>query len=134
MGLEFIQRIIKTTAVVATLAGLFVAVYYQFPYAVGLWLGALWGCLNFFFIAALVKALLTPAQPIRWGNVIVTLGIKFPLLYGLGYLLLVWRYAPAVSYLIGFTLLIAVTVLKALGRMLLGLDTGSLFHLTEMRK
>jgi hypothetical protein len=119
---------------VATLASLFVAVYYQFPYAVGLWFGALWGCLNFFFIAALVKALLTPAQPIRWGNVIVTLGIKFPLLYGLGYLLLIWRYAPAASYLVGFSLLIAVTILKALGRILLGLDTKSLFHLTETRK
>jgi hypothetical protein len=57
--------------------------------------------------------------------------LKFPLLYLVGYLLLKSSLFPVLSLVVGFTLIFAVIVLKALGRLLLSLEgfkmEGSIF-------
>jgi hypothetical protein len=123
MGLDFINRVIKTSLVLAVLGFLFVTVYYDFRFGAGILAGAVWGCLNLLFLANLVTEVFSPGREVRKGRVILIAVVKFPLLYATGYLLLRIRYFPAESLVAGFTLLFVVMFLKAMGRWVLSLDS-----------
>jgi hypothetical protein len=118
MGLEFIHRIIRTSLIVSALAFLFVAVYRNFPFGLGLFLGTAWGCLNLFFITQLVVEAFSLKKPSKVKLSLILL-VKFPLLYFAGYILLRLKYFPVESLLIGFTLIFLITFLKALGQVVL---------------
>lgn len=118
MGIEFIYRIIRTSLIVSALCSLFVAVYYAFPFGMGLFLGTVWGCLNLFFITQLITEALSLKKPNKV-KVWLILLVKFPLLYSAGYFLLRLQYFRVESLLAGFTLIFAVTFLKALGQVVL---------------
>ena len=118
MGLEFINRIIRTSLIVSALTFLFVAVYRSFPFGLGLFLGTAWCCLNLFFITQLVVEAFSLKKPNK-GKLTLILLVKFPLLYSAGYILLRLKYFPVESLLIGFTLIFVITFLKALGQVVL---------------
>ena len=118
MGLEFINRVIRTSLIVSVLLFLFVAVYRNFPFGLGLFLGTAWGCLNLFFITQTIVEAFSLKKPNK-GKLMLILLVKFPLLYSAGYLLLRLKYFPVESLLIGFTLIFAITFLKALGQVVL---------------
>lgn len=118
MGLEFINRIIRTSLIVSALTFLFVAVYRSFAFGLGIFLGTAWGCVNLFFITETVKEAFSLKKPNK-GKVLLILLVKFPLLYTAGYFLLRLKYFRAESLLIGFTLIFLITFLKALGQVVL---------------
>ena len=122
MGLEFINRVIKTSLVLAVLGFLFVTVYHDFRFGAGIVAGAIWGSLNLLSLTHLITEVFSPGREIRKRRVILIALVKFPLLYAAGYLLLRIDYFPAESLLIGFTLLFLVMFLKAMGRWILSLD------------
>ncbi len=122
MGPEFIHRVIKTSLVVAVLGFLFVTVYYNFRFGAGILAGTIWGCLNLYFLTNLITEIFSPHKEVRKGKVILIVLVKFPLLYLVGYVLLMIKYFPAVSLLSGFTLIFLVMFLKALGRWVLSLE------------
>jgi hypothetical protein len=129
MGPEFIHRVIKTSLVVAVLGFLFVTVYYNFRFGAGILVGAIWGCLNLYFLTNLITEIFSPGKEIRKGKVILIVLVKFPLLYLVGYVLLIIkingvRYFPPLSLVSGFTLIFLVMFLKALGRWVLSLETS----------
>ena len=57
-----------------------------------------------------------------WQGVILIAVVKFPLLYVLGYLIISRPWYDPLAPLLGFLIPFAVIVLKAAGRMLLGLQ------------
>ncbi len=118
MGLEFINRIIRTSLIVSALIFLFVAVYGRFYFGLGLLLGTVWGSLNLFFITQTVTEAFSLKKPNK-GKLILILLVKFPLLYSAGYVLLRIKYFPVESLLVGFTMIFLITFLKALGMVLL---------------
>lgn len=118
MGIEFIYRIIRTSLIVSALSFFFVGAYYSFPFGLGLFLGTVWGCLNLFFITQLVTEAFSLKKPNK-SKLILILLVKFPLLYFIGYILLWLKYFPVESLLVGFTLIFAVTFLKAVGQLIL---------------
>ena len=124
MGVEFINRVIKTSLVLAILGFLFVTVYYDFKFGAGILAGAVWGCLNLLFLTHLITEVFSPGKEVKKGKVIIIALVKFPLLYAAGYLLLRINYFPAISLLSGFTLIFLVMFLKALGRWILSLDSN----------
>jgi hypothetical protein len=124
MGPEFIHRVIKTSLIVAVLGFLFVTVYYNFRFGAGLLVGAIWGCLNLYFLTNLITEIFSPGKEVRKGKVILIVLVKFPLLYLVGYVLLIIKYFPAISLVSGFTLIFLVMFLKALGRWVLSLETS----------
>jgi hypothetical protein len=129
MGPEFIHRVIKTSLVVAVLGFLFVTVYYSFRFGAGLLIGAIWGSLNLYFLTNLITEIFSPGKEVRKGRVILIVLVKFPLLYLIGYVLLIIkingvRYFPPLSLVSGFTLIFLVMFLKALGRWVLSLETS----------
>lgn len=134
MGVEFIHRVIKTSLVLAALGFLFVTVYYNFKFAAGILVGAIWGCLNLLFLTHLITEVFSPGKEIRKGKVILIALVKFPLLYAAGYLLLRINYFPAESLLSGFTLIFVVMFLKALGKWVLSLDANKNAKVTSAKK
>jgi len=134
MGPEFIHRVIKTSLVVAVLGFLFVTVYYNFRFGAGILAGAIWGCLNLYFLTNLITEIFSPDKEVRKGKVILIVLVKFPLLYLVGYVLLIIKYFPAVSLVSGFTLIFVVMFLKALGRWVLSLETSKKSEIKSTNK
>jgi MFS superfamily sulfate permease-like transporter len=121
MGIEFIYRTIKTSLILALIILLFVSVYYNFKFALGILVGCMWGCLNLYFLSSLIVETIK-LEKINRRKVLLIVLVKFPLLYFLGYILLRIKYFSALSLLAGFTLIFVVLALKALGRIILHLD------------
>jgi hypothetical protein len=124
MGPEFINRVIKTSLVVSALGFLFVTVYYNFKFGAGILMGTLWGCANLYFLTNLITEIFSPGKEVRKGKVILIALVKFPLLYLVGYVLLIIKFFPPISLVSGFTLIFLVMFLKALGRWVLSLETS----------
>jgi hypothetical protein len=131
MGPEFIHRVIKTSLVVAVLGFLFVTVYYNFRFGAGILVGAIWGCANLYFLTNLITEIFSPGKEVRKGKVLLIALVKFPLLYLIGYVLLIIKYFPAISLVSGFTLIFLVMFLKALGRWVLSLETSKKSEITS---
>ncbi len=130
MGLEFITRVVKTSVIVSLIQLPFVAIYFDYRYGLGIVLGCLWGVVNLHFLRSVVVCY-TNLSGRSKRQLLLLLLLKFPLLYLVGYLLLKWSLFPVLSLVVGFTLIFAVILLKALGRLLLSLDEfkteGSIF-------
>jgi hypothetical protein len=121
MSLEFLKRIWKTTLVVGVIVFAFTAVYADMRFAWGLLVGCLWGVANFIALTAVLTSYVTPGKVNR-KRALILAGVKFPVIYGIGYLILASEWFEPVSLLVGFSLLFMVTLLKALGRSYLKLD------------
>lgn len=132
MGLEFITRIIRTTAILALLAAMAIAVYYDWEFAVGLLIGSAWGLANLYMFKLLVTEAISPEKT-RTNLIVILMLIKFPLLYVGGYLLIDWGYFSIYSLLAGFSLMFLVTILKVAGRMMMGMDVPGLTYLSQKR-
>ena len=117
LGLDFIHRVKMTSGMLGLLVWLFVSVYADWRSGLGILLGTAWGVLNFHFLTELVVAVVTPDE-VRKRRVVLLALIKFPALYGAGYLFLAKSGLPIPMLLMGFSLLFAVAVLKVLGRLL----------------
>lgn len=121
MSLEFLKRIWKTTLVVGVIVFAFTAVYYDMMFGWGLLIGCLWGVANFMALTAVLTSFVTPGEVNRQRTLILA-AIKFPVIYGIGYLILRTHWFEPTALLAGFSLLFMVTLLKALGRSYLKLD------------
>ncbi len=121
MSLEFLNRIWKTTLVVGMVVFAFTAVYFDVTFAWGLLVGCVWGVANFVALGAVLTAFVTPGN-INRRRALILAAIKFPVIYGIGYLILRSEKFEPTSLLVGFSLLFLVTLLKALGRSYLKLD------------
>lgn len=121
MGLEFITRIIKTTAVVSLVVSLCISYYFDWKIGLGFLVGAAWSLVNLFFIRSLIKEVVSPNEARKSITAVLAL-LKFPLLYVAGYFIVVSEFFSVYALLSGFSLLFAVIVLKVLGRLILGLD------------
>jgi len=114
MGLEFIGRTIKTSLILSALIFIFGAFYFDTRYSLGIAIGLICNTANVWMIMGLVRRTLTPddRKPLP---IILFSMLKFPILYGLGYLVLRSDIAPVASYMVGFVLLFAVVLLKVAG-------------------
>jgi len=121
MGLEFLHRVMRATAVVGILAFAFAAVYYNIDFAWGLLIGCAWGMGNFWAMTRVITAVVTPGDVDR-RHALILAAIKFPVLYVAGYFILRSDWFSPISLLAGFSILFVVVVLKAAGRMFLNLD------------
>lgn len=121
MSLEFLKRIWKTTLVVGVIVFAFTAVYFDMKFAWGLLVGCVWGVANFVALTAVLTAFVTPGEVNR-NRALILAAIKFPVIYGVGYLILRSEWFEPTALLVGFSLLFMVTLLKALGRSYLKMD------------
>ncbi len=119
VGTEYVRRVMRATAVVAAVAALFCVTYFSPAAGVGLLAGAAWGCFNLLATAQVVRTLVAPEKSSKLRIVVISF-VKFPLLYGAGFLLLRAGVFPPESLVSGFSLVLLVIVLKALGASVAG--------------
>ena len=122
MNPEFIDRIIKSSLILAVIAFPFAAVYIRFAFALSLFLGCLWACTNLFLIKLLIISILGKIFRIRLFLILIIF-VKFPLLYFLGYLMVKSTYFSVYGILWGFSAIFLVTVLKVASRAILKTDS-----------
>jgi hypothetical protein len=126
VGLEFIDRTLRTTGIVLLIFLPFGVYYLGIWPALAVFSGGVWGMVNLIFISALVRATIKPGRPDKMK--VLGLGVfKFPLLYLSGYALLkVPQFSP-LFLLCGFTSLLAIIVLKGIGMAIMkaGDDAGT---------
>ena len=121
MGLSFIDRTLKTSGLILLVFLPFGLYYFGVFPALAVLSGGIWGMLNLMFISQLVLSTIrsgdiSKSKAIRW------LIIKFPLLYLAGYFLLnISQFTPW-QILLGSSVVFVVMLLKALARVMLGLD------------
>jgi len=125
MGLEFLRRTELETLAVGLVAGLVAWMLGHPAVGAGLLVGAAWGAANLWAFSTLllreVKRRAT-GGPLR--SVLPWALVKFPLLYGGGYLILRWGRMPAASLLGGFSLLFFVWFAEATWRSTSGSARG----------
>ncbi len=124
MGLEFLDRVRRTSIFLGSIAALFAAAYMD-ALTAGAWiLGFAWSLVNIYFIAGLVKKLLSRRHENLF-KAFLLLAAKFPVLYMAGFILLKTEVFPIPALLAGFFWPFFVIIMKALGRTALKLDDGS---------
>ncbi len=116
MGLDFINRIIRTSLLLGALIFIFGSYYFDWQYSMGIFAGMLWGSANLWFIRQFMVSYLTTGERDAKKLAIIAV-IKFPVLYLAGFFLLWFNLFPVLSFVIGFTLIFVVIVLKALGKL-----------------
>ncbi|RME31258.1 MAG: hypothetical protein D6800_00965 [Candidatus Zixiibacteriota bacterium] len=121
MGLELIHRSLRTSAVVLLICLPFGLYYFGLFATLAFLSGAVWGMMNLILLTGLVRSMLRPGK-VDLQRAVVFGVLKFPLLYAAGFFLLKVRHFDPVVLLAGFSLPLLVIVLKAAGRMVLGLD------------
>jgi hypothetical protein len=126
--IDFIGRTLKTCGLLALLVLVFGSFYFGFRPTLSVFTGIIWGMVNLYFLALLIRSTMRPQGADKAAALILLL-IKFPLLYLSGYLMMVSQYFEPLLLLIGFTMSLLVIVLKAAGRAVLKLD-----YLEEDRK
>ncbi len=114
MGLDFINRVAKVSIILAAIQFPFVSLYGGWLLAIGIVLGCLWGAANIILIKYIITGVLSP-NPSNKVKVLILAAVKFPVLYGLGYLLLKVGYFSPESLVMGFSIIFLVASLKAVG-------------------
>ena len=121
MGLDFLNRTFRTTAALLLIFMPFGLYYLGFYESLAVLSGGIWGILNVLFITRLVQSTIRP-DGAQTSRAVAFALIKFPALYAAGYFLLKVPQFDPIHLLIGFSSILAVMVLKVLGRLYLGLD------------
>jgi hypothetical protein len=109
------------SVILGAVAAILIAFYYGGMPALGWAAGIAWSLLNLAAVTSLVRGVITTeARDIA--AIVVTLAIKFPVLYAIAVALLVVVKLPALWWVAGFTWPFFVLLLKSAGRLYLRLD------------
>ena len=120
--LDFIDRTLRTAGLVMLLCLVFGMYYYGFWNALSFFTGGIWGIVNLLLLKRFVKEAFNP-DGIDTVAVILIALVKFPLLYISGYFLMTVEMFDIKLLVYGFSAVLGVMLLKALGRLFLGLDS-----------
>jgi hypothetical protein len=124
MDLAFLARVRRMSIVVGAILAVPIATYWGLKTG-GAWVAGLaWSLVNLFFIGEVIKSVITPDDR-NLPRILVALLVKFPVLYGVGFLLLWVEWLPVLGLVAGFTWPFVVLVLKAVGRAYTGMDERS---------
>jgi len=121
MDIGFIERTLRTAGILSLLILIFGSFYYGFLPSLSVFTGLIWGIVNLYFLSLLVRATIRPDDVDKVGALVI-LFIKIPLLYLAGYFLVTSILFDPILLLIGFSVLLLVIVLKAIGRTIMNLD------------
>jgi hypothetical protein len=121
VGLEFIDRVRRTSVATAVVVALVAWARFGPAVSAAFLAGCAWSLVNIHVLRVLVR--LVVGDPARSKlRIAAVLIIKIPVLYGAGYFFIQCGWLPIAGLLAGFGWPLAVVVLKAAGRLILGLD------------
>jgi len=123
MDLEFLIRVRRTSLLTGIVLFPVISLYFGLAVGAGWLVGCVWSVVNLHFIGVLLRAVLTYEKRDRVRITIISL-VKFPVLYAIGFLLLASGVFSVPGAMAGFLWPFTVIVLKAVGRLVLGMDKG----------
>jgi hypothetical protein len=115
---HFLNRIFKSSMILSFGLGVVAAFYFGWRTGLDFTVAAVWGSLSLKFLQLFVIEASRP-EGVRPQSLILAAFLKFPLLYGGGAAYLVLAKPAGGAILAGFSLVLAVIVLKFLGRALI---------------
>jgi len=116
MDKELIERSIRVSLMITILFAPFAFLYFGYHAAWGFVAGAGWNIANVYLLSRLVMNLITPLPSGKQKISGAMAGVfKFPVLYGIGYGIIRYTDVSPYGILAGFSLILAVFALKALG-------------------
>jgi hypothetical protein len=118
---DLLRRVRKTSIIIGLPLSVVIATYWGLSVGGGWAAGIAWSIVNLHFIGSLVKKVVTTEKRSTTG-IVVTVFIKFPVLYAAGFLLLWNGYLSIAGLVAGFTWPFFVLLMKGLGRYYLKLD------------
>jgi len=121
LSLDFVDRTIKTTGIVLLIVFIFGIYYFGVYNSLAIFSGGVWALINLIFLTILIKAAIKPGEIDKMKVAGLAL-VKFPLLYVSGYFLLKVEVFKVEHLVIGFSIPLAVIILKVISRALFGLD------------
>jgi hypothetical protein len=119
---DLVSRSIRTSLIATAITFPFLTVYIGSLWALGFAAASLWSTANLWAISMVVREYFGRR---RWTRLAFLLGVKFPILYGLGIWGLYQRAVPVFSILIGFHVILLVVVLKAVSHRFLAHEGSS---------
>jgi len=121
MDLDLLSRVRKSASIFGAVLAIPFATYFGIDSALAWVCGIAWSLTNLYFITTLTKEVITAGdRSVR--KIVLTLLIKFPVLYAVGFFFLAGLRFPVIWLVAGFTWPFFVLVLKGLGRAWLRLD------------
>jgi hypothetical protein len=121
MDLDLLKRVRRTSILIGVPLAVVIATYWGISVGGGWVAGAAWSLVNLYFIGSLVQKVITTGDKSA-PAIVATVFIKFPVLYGVGFLLLWNGYLSVAGLVAGFTWPFFVLLMKGLGRYYLKLD------------
>ncbi|MBI5038324.1 MAG: hypothetical protein HZC13_00905 [Nitrospirae bacterium] len=114
MNGDFIKRSLRVSIIVTLLFVPFLFLYLGHSLTLGFITGAVWNILNVYLLSQAITRLAGPAKPDRRLGILAGL-LKFPGLYVLGYAILRYTNVSLYGIMAGFSVMLIVFALKALG-------------------
>jgi hypothetical protein len=115
MDLKFVDQVIKGSLLLASICFILEGLLVNLPFGIGVFAGAFWGCINLFLLRHLLQNWLI-IDSYNSVKLYTLLGLKFPLLYLLGYGLL--QLFPTLSLILGFSTILVVIFLNGLNMLI----------------
>ena len=129
MGLEFLDRTRKMSIITALVLFPVFRMYLDWASAGGFAVGCAWSLVNLHVLRLLIVAVTSEERDKRRLMLIVML--KAPVLYVAGFLALASGFFPVIAMLAGFLWPLFIITLKAMGRLVLRIDSKRAAHPTR---
>lgn len=113
MELNFIRQVVQLSLISSASLAVLVGLYLGFFDGLAIFLGALWGCANLLLIKKIVENYFLHKTSNHFLNGLMLL-VKFPLLYGCGYLLFTSESLPPWFLLLGFSCIVLMMVFNSI--------------------
>lgn len=114
---NFIIKSLKIAVVITIILAPFSLVYFSPSVAIGFTAGAVWNILNVYLLFHASNVLVPSEQADEAKKMMGIIAgiVKFPVLYGLGYVIIKYTGASLYGIIAGFSLIFVVLVLRAVG-------------------
>lgn len=114
---NFIIKSLKIAVVITIILAPFSLVYFSSSVAIGFTAGAVWNILNVYLLFQASNVLVPSEQADETKKMMGIIAgiVKFPVLYGLGYVIIKYTGASLYGIIAGFSLIFVVLVLRAVG-------------------
>ncbi|MDA0838151.1 MAG: ATP synthase subunit I [Planctomycetota bacterium] len=113
---DFISKILNISLIFAGVGFLFVTSAFGVDVGLGYLLGVVWSALNLWGMTKLVSTVFSEHKNSK--TVALALMLKFPVIYGGGFLMLYFGKLDVIGVLVGFSIPLVIAVLKSGGKVL----------------
>ena len=114
MDRDFLKRSIRASVIVTAILAPFTFLYFGIPTGWGFAAGAVWNIINVYLLSQVITNLFAPHPSNKKLGAVAGV-LKFPVLYGIGFVILSYTNPSVYGIMAGFSLILAIFLLKAIG-------------------